>query len=133
MCLDTFSFRCIYVYTYHFVVFLCIRGCSYTVQSKCISNNQRHLEQHIFRSFFLLGLEPTTLCYIPRQSALPTELYIYQGSSAGRALSLQHNTTQDKGKPHPTTLCMVTQKPITCRSRPKPPKDAARYTTIVIR
>ena len=35
-------------------------------------------------------------------------LLSYQGSSAGRALSLQHNTTKGKGEPQ-ITLCMVTE------------------------
>ena len=49
-----------------------------------------------------VGLEPTTLCYLGRVLFLLS----YQGSSAGRALSLQHNTTKGKGEPQ-ITLCMV--------------------------
>ena len=42
-----------------------------------------------------VGLEPTTLCFLDRVLFLLS----YQGSSAGRALSLQYNTTQGKVKP----------------------------------
>ena len=69
-----------------------------------------------------LGLHDTLLS---RQSALPTEL---PGQLRGRALSLQHNTTQrnttqhnttqHKAKSNPNTLCYGTENPrLICRSR----------------
>ena len=47
-----------------------------------------------------VGLEPMTLCFLDRVLFLLS----YQGSSAGRALSLQYNTTHDKVKPQYSVL-----------------------------
>ena len=58
-----------------------------------------------------MGLEPTALCLLHRQSTLPTELPTELPGQLSRQdiISLQHNTTQGKVKPQ-ITLCMVTQK-----------------------
>ena len=66
-----------------------------------VANNSRR-GQHIFQiKMSCPSIHDTVLT---RQSALPTELPA--GSSADRALSLQHNTRQRQ------TPCMVAQKPI---------------------
>ena len=67
----------------------------------------------------------STTLYFPGRALF---LLSYQGSSAGRALSLQHNTTQrnttqhnttqHKAKSNPNTLCYGTENPhLICRSR----------------
>ena len=75
------------------------------VQGKCITNKQHQPEQHLFQRKKELGLEPTTLCLLDRVLFLLS----YQGSSAGRSASLQHNTTQHNTTQHNTTQHNTTQ------------------------
>ena len=76
------------------------------VQGKCITNKAYQPGQLFFPKGAALGGTRTHDTLLSRQSALPTEL---PGQLAGRALSLQYNTTQGKVKPQHCAMTQIAQ------------------------